>query len=221
MAAQASIVIYDDVLEDDDLAALAGVAAAVREAHRRDPTVWLRHEEQPRCLVERVVAALRPWAPPRSLGGEWWFHMQPTDVDLGLHFEKDDALARNGGRFRQPERSLILYLTDCGGPTIFTDQAYASPGEVVPAEPTRYALVAPRPNRLVSFDSRLFHGVLRDEGAPALRQSFLVNWWIEPPVEPDCVATIGGVSSAHVPAGDRSIVARAVEPEVVSFRSFG
>lgn len=219
--AQGSIVIFDDLLEDADLAALTGIAGVVHETHRRDPTVWFRHEDRPRCWVERVVEALRPWAPRQSSGGEWWFHMQPTDADLGLHFEKDDALARDEGVFRQPERSLILYLTDCGGPTIFTDQAYSPSEGVTPAEPSCYALVAPRRNRLVSFDSRLFHGVLRDDGSSALRQSFLVNWWSDPPREPDCVGAIAGISSARVPAGARPLVARALEPKEVPFRSIG
>lgn len=210
-----SILVFDDVLAPADIARLASVAAAVQDSHRDDATVWLAHAWAPRCLVDQVAAALRPWAPASSAGGEWWFHMQPCAADLRLHFEKDDALARETGALRRPDRSLILYLSERGGPTVFTDQTYRSPTEVYPVDPTQYALVEARRNRLVSFDSALYHGVLRDEVGSGLRQSFLVNWWGEPPSAPDCTLEIGGVSSARAPAG------APIEARVTAGRSVG
>ncbi len=165
----APILVVDDVLDQADLLTMSRIADATRATHGEDHTVWLRHEQSPRCFIERVVEALRGCAPPQTTGGEWWFHMQPTDSDLALHFEKDDAAARTSGVFRQPERAMLLYLTDHGGPTLFTEQRYVSPTEVEPAVPDRYALVSPRRNRLVSFDARLYHGVLSGARGEAAR----------------------------------------------------
>ena len=141
---------------------------------------------------------------PTCTGAEFWTQVKagddfeaPTCVDavidpsapagIGMHFDKDEAMAEEFRVGVFPALSTVTYLSEQargGPPTIVFDRVAGEEDEV----PIMRGVVShPRPGKHITFDGRLLHGVpptpeLREAGAAASpatpRITFLVNVWI-------------------------------------------
>ena len=122
-------------------------------------------DEPPRCGFDRVLAVLHAHvcsAFPQAAyakRAEWWAHCRPHGTGHQLHFDSDDE-GRAG--VRNPMVSCALYLTsDIGGPTLVTDQAIGSSRLA-----QRGWATLPHTNRLLMFNGKFLHGVVRVPPAP-------------------------------------------------------
>mmetsp|Transcript_24612 Transcript_24612/g.46711 ORF Transcript_24612/g.46711 Transcript_24612/m.46711 type:complete len:337 (+) Transcript_24612:419-1429(+) len=124
----------------------------------------------------------------RMAGAEWW--IQETDCHdepKELHTDCDVQLLDDGSCLRQhPCISSVFYFDVIGGPTVVFDQTKTDHSGLVPAVPTRVAVMHPQPNHLLVFQGDLFHGVLHPDHFPegVSRYVLLVNWWPRRPGGP-------------------------------------
>ena len=144
----------------------------------------------PRAYPEAAALALRPRLTELGPidGVEWWLsRMDPNDVGVDFHRDRDEKLALRTGRQRHPDWSSVLFLNRCRGGLLAVTAE--------PPDPTRpshaprrldFDLVAPVPNRFTCFEGSLTHGVLDarnqipDEPLPGrsrLRLTLVLNWW--------------------------------------------
>ena len=119
-----------------------------------------------RAVVDRVLAVLHahvcsafPHA-AHAKRAEWWAHCRPHGTGHQLHFDSDDE-GRAG--VRNPIVSCALYLTSgIGGPTLVTDQAIGSARLA-----QRGWATLPHTNRLLMFNGKFLHGVVRVPPRPS------------------------------------------------------
>lgn len=127
-------------------------------------------DEPPRCGFDRVLAVLHahvcsafPHA-AHAKRAEWWAHCRPHGTGHQLHFDSDDE-GRAG--VRNPIVSCALYLTSgIGGPTLVTDQAIGSARLA-----QRGWATLPHTNRLLMFNGKFLHGVVRVPPPPLMSTS--------------------------------------------------
>lgn len=160
---------------------------------------WYPLEKKPQSVFERLIRHLHRAAriPKSCKGGEWWFNIRPSDASMHGHFDKDEAELKRSGEFRHPVRSSVLYLTDCGAPTLIYKVKsteflqYCKTGKL----PYESYFIPPRLNRYAVFDGNLYHGSAYVENAftrvdlspDQPRIVLAVNWWRTKPGEPYCV----------------------------------
>jgi hypothetical protein len=156
-------------------------------------TFWFDLESRPAALPELAILALAGrFRDSGARGVEWWLsRMWTHEVRVDFHRDRDERLALAGGPERHPRLSSVLFLNRVkGGALAVTRQApdRLNPG-LVPL-PLEADLAGPRPNRFVSFDGRLTHGVLdARNGIPSgrlrergeLRLALIMNGWSRRP----------------------------------------
>jgi hypothetical protein len=152
-------------------------------------TFWFPLGARPTSLVELAALELRPLIPARAAGVEWWLsRMRPTSVQVDFHRDHDIHLAERTGRMAHPAVSSVLFLNRVRGGLLAVTAEPPEPDNpaCAPDRLDRLDLVAPRPNRLATFDGRLTHGVLdaenqvpsgRDAGPARMRRAVILNWW--------------------------------------------
>ncbi len=152
-------------------------------------TFWFDLETRPAALPELAVLALAgQFRESGARGVEWWLsRMWTHDVRVDFHRDRDERLALAGGPERHPRLSSVLFLNRVeGGALAVTRQAPDPLNPALVPLPLAADLVAPRPNRFVSFDGRLTHGVLdARNGVPSgrlrepgeLRLTLVMNGW--------------------------------------------
>ena len=138
---------------------------------------------------------------------EYWF--RDEWLNLELHRDCDELLLKENGTLRYPESGNILYLYSgsqvCGPTLIFNEESSLPPLQTTFTDVT---IIPARSNRLVTFNGKLAHSVVRptlayyDEseggsnlelfirkGRPASidqkRSVVLFNTWNEPPLAID------------------------------------
>lgn len=134
------------------------------------------------------------------VGAEWWIQEQGPDQGIGFHYDKDEAYASEHMTMRFPEVSTVTYLSASGAPTLILNQTTPDGNEEIPPLPREGFVVHPHPNKHLIFRGNLQHGVSAllarrppgeqqtkggEPGTP--RRTLLVNWWRQPPLEPNCV----------------------------------
>lgn len=161
-------------------------------------TFWFPLDASPTSQTERLALQLRQHLPDGSglLGVEWWIgRMDPRDVPLDFHHDRDLALFEQTGRLAHPRYSSVLFFNRVRGGSLFvTDQRLRRRGDVLtlsPAQPRQYATARPGPNRFAIFPGNLLHGVLdaRDQVPDRpldlppgpMRLSVVFNWWVRRP----------------------------------------
>jgi hypothetical protein len=151
----------------------------------------------PTNVVEDVILALRPGIAGRRriAGVEWWLsRMDPTDVRVDFHQDRDEKLALRTGQLVHPRISSVLFLNRVRGGALVVTREKPDPENpsLAPSRLDTADLVAPRPNRLVVFDGTLTHGVLDAEnripdgrlpGRARQRRTLVMNWWGHRPTE--------------------------------------
>ena len=151
----------------------------------------------PANVVEEVILSLRPGVVRRRrvAGVEWWLsRMDPTDVRVDFHQDRDEKLALRTGELVHPRISSVLFLNRVRGGALVVTKEKPDPDNpsLAPARLDTADLVAPRPNRLVVFDGTLTHGVLDAEnqipdgklpGRARQRRTLVMNWWGHRPTE--------------------------------------
>ncbi len=138
---------------------------------------------------------------------EYWF--RDEWLNLELHRDCDEFLLKENGTLRYPENGNILYLHSgsqvCGPTLIFDDKSSLPP---LQTKLTDVTIVPAKSNRLVTFNGKLAHSVVRpplayydeSEGGSNLEQFIrkgrtasidqkrsvvLFNTWNEPPLAID------------------------------------
>jgi hypothetical protein len=198
-------VIHDALPARDFQRLLRRVRALGTERLRRtyQTTFWYDFGP-PTNVVEQVILTLRPRLPQgrRIIGVEWWLsRMYTTDVQVDFHQDRDEKLALATGRLVHPRVSSVLFLNRVRGGALAITEELPDPDNpsLAPAG-MDFALVAPRPNRLVLFDGTLTHGVLdadnqvphgRLPGRSRLRLTLAMNWWHRRPMEVPTYAEAG------------------------------
>nr|WP_217917352.1 hypothetical protein [Myxococcus sp. AM009] len=148
-------------------------------------------------VVEDIILTLRPRiaASRRVAGVEWWLsRMYPTDVRVDFHQDRDEKLALRTGELVHPRISSVLFLNRVrGGALVVTrEPPDAANPSLAPANLDTADLVTPRPNRLVTFDGTLTHGVLDADnqipdgklpGTSRQRRTLVMNWWGHRPTD--------------------------------------
>ncbi|MBZ4417231.1 2OG-Fe(II) oxygenase [Myxococcus sp. RHSTA-1-4] len=151
----------------------------------------------PANVVEEVILALRPGVvgKRRIAGVEWWLsRMDPTDVRVDFHQDRDEKLALRTGKLVHPRISSVLFLNRVRGGALVVTREMPDPENpsLAPSRLDTADLVAPRPNRLVLFDGTLTHGVLDAEnripdgrlpGRARQRRTLAMNWWGHRPTD--------------------------------------
>lgn len=107
-------------------------------------------------LLQRIHMQLSEWKPTLSSASmvEVWAHHRPSMGAHQLHFDSDNE---GRDRIRHPIATAVVYLTDCGGPTLSTTQRLVVVSSTLA---TRGYLAAPRRGRLMGVDGRVLHGVV-------------------------------------------------------------
>ncbi|NVJ05051.1 2OG-Fe(II) oxygenase [Myxococcus sp. AM001] len=148
-------------------------------------------------VVEDIILTLRPRiaGSRRVAGVEWWLsRMYPTDVRVDFHQDRDEKLALRTGELVHPRISSVLFLNRVrGGALVVTrEPPDAANPSLAPANLDTADLVTPRPNRLVTFDGTLTHGVLDADnqipdgklpGTSRQRRTLVMNWWGHRPTD--------------------------------------
>ncbi|GEM_PF-304024 len=156
-------------------------------------TFWFDLGARPAALPELAILALAGrFRGSGARGVEWWLsRMWTHDVRVDFHRDRDERLALAGGPERHPALSSVLFLNRVrGGALAVTRQAPDPRHPALVPLPLEADLVGPRPNRFVSFDGRLTHGVLdarnevptgrlRETGQ--LRLALVMNGWARRP----------------------------------------
>ncbi len=124
-------------------------------------------------------------------------HSRPHVNGHQLHYDSDETRTEGGLSPRHPICSTVLYLSEgIGGPTLATNQRLSQDNNCALA--SKGWMVAPKINRLVTFDASVLHGVLPGRGipsragnrddnagavagavAPPRRLTFMVGFWRE------------------------------------------
>ncbi|MBF5044827.1 hypothetical protein FGE12_20680 [Aggregicoccus sp. 17bor-14] len=178
------------------LARAIGQVGTERLRQTYQTTLWYDFRQEPSCVVEEAIQALRPRVPPglRLAGAEWWLsRMYTTDVRVDFHQDRDERLALATGRLVHPRLSSVFFLNRVRGGALAVTREPPDPER--PSLAPRnldLTLVAPRPNRYVLFEGTLTHGVLDAEnqvptgklpGRSRLRRTIAINWWRARPTE--------------------------------------
>jgi hypothetical protein len=108
-----------------------------------------------------------------------------------LHFDKDEGAASMKQKMILPMRSTVTYLTAVGSPTaVFNAEYRAGPIYDVEEVATEAWIVFPSPNKHISFQGDLYHGIFQHvypDRRKDLRATLLVNYWSTKPLSPYCV----------------------------------
>ncbi len=153
-------------------------------------TFWMPVGALPACVIEEAVTAL--WQEGSHAGAEWWLsRMRTSNVQVDFHRDRDEQLARTTGRLVHPTRSTVFFLNRCrGGLLAVTAEAANPKNPAMAPDRLELDLVRPEPNRFVSFDGRLTHGVLdarnqipgaRLPREARLRLAVIINFWAKRP----------------------------------------
>lgn len=158
-------------------------------------TFWMPAGAPPSCVVEEAVAAL--WPRLDVAGAEWWLsRMYTSNVQVDFHQDRDEKLSVRTGALVHPVTSSVLFLNRCrGGLLAVTDQPPNPRNPAMAPDRLELDLVRPAPNRFVTFDGRLTHGVLdarnqipgaRLPPQPRLRLAVIINFWARRPTGVPC-----------------------------------
>jgi len=123
-------------------------------------------------------------------GAEWWIQSRGSKEGIGFHYDKDEAYASIHMKMSFPILSTITYLTSTGAPTLILNQTSLDGSMEYPEVPHEGFLSYPRDNRHVIFRGDLNHGVSKTlslDGEGGGRVTLLVNWWVDKPMEPNCM----------------------------------
>jgi hypothetical protein len=172
-----------------------GVMALGTTGIRRtyETTFWFDLGSRAAALPELAILFLGAvFSEAGARGVEWWLsRMWTHDVRVDFHRDRDERLALAGGPERHPRLSSVLFLNRVtGGALAVTAQAPEPANPALAPLPLEADLVGSRPNRFVSFDGRLTHGVLDAENAVPvsrrrargeLRLTLVMNGWARRP----------------------------------------
>ena len=136
---------------------------------------------------------------PRVSGGEWWVQKRDLKEDIGFHHDKDEAMASLKSTMKFPEVSTVTYMRGQGAPTVVFNQTTPDGNGALPVTPRHGVLSYPAVNRHLRFQGNLQHGVPAElapehqdgtivqlRGSGRERVTFLVNWWKNKPMGPNC-----------------------------------
>ena len=176
--------VVDQALSEANLRSLAAIFG-------RDAPYWPAHEGSDGFYSYNVplddagplggfLRALRPAAGvDEATSGEIWAHSREADGAHQLHYDLDEAALRSTGATRSPLKSSVFYLEtvdNAGAPTMIMERRLGDHEENAAGW-----LVAPRRNRLLTFDGSLLHCVVPPLPAPAdaarRRITVMVGWW--------------------------------------------
>ena len=126
-------------------------------------------------LDERLIYAIA--------GVELWAQRRPASSAMHLHFDVDEEHARHTSAdepLRCPATSVILYISDAGGPTLLLEQR---PRDAWRASVSCHACW-PRAGQLMAFPGDWLHGVVPADGASATeeRVTVVLNLWARKPL---------------------------------------
>jgi hypothetical protein len=135
----------------------------------------------------------------RVTGGEWWVQKRDLKEDIGFHHDKDEAMASLKSTMKFPEVSTVTYMKGQGAPTVIFNQTTPDGNGALPITPRHGVLSYPMTNRHLRFQGNLQHGVPAElapehqdgtivqlRGSGRERITFLVNWWKDKPMGPNC-----------------------------------
>lgn len=192
---------YENILPEYIIEQLVVECNAIADYEMTQPSLlngkyktrWFPKDQEPRTAIEEAITRLRDVVMPgdNNAGAEWW--VQRVDASgpkssIGWHVDKDESVASNQHYLSHPEYASIVYLTDLGGATLITNQWSPQGNGYMPPEATEGFLSYPKRNKYTIFYGELLHGVLQGPvPAPGQKRlTFLVNWWDEQPIEPNC-----------------------------------
>jgi len=207
--------VFDDALPPKLLEALI---AAVAPLPNRMHSFWTGLQSARPPLIAAVISRLQalvdiPALNSDGAGVEWWVRKAPAYHFQPWHVDKDEALFMRDKVVRPPIAATILYLSDVGGPTIFSSQTSDTDGlRLLPPRLERAWTIAPRRNRFVVGRGNAIHAVLPARAqAHQVRTSMPINWWPSPTVANDRLSTDVGsypdlaeLMAAPVPAEPRA-----------------
>ena len=184
-------------------------------------TWWYDPTQPPRFAIEEAIQSLSHQFITNHVtgditGAEWWVQHRHSNAPQHFHFDTDvgrhalsskqedtqeDTNANELPILRCPSLSSVLYLTECGGPTVIFGQRptvsdWTQQLELVPEEATECDIMFPRTNRYMIFRGDMLHGVMPSsvessvesvENETTMRTTLLVNWWCgKKPLSPAC-----------------------------------
>lgn len=110
-------------------------------------------------------------------GVEMWIQRRGADSAMHLHWDMDEERVRlEPGQLRTPAMSVVVYLSDAGGPTLVLRQQPRAPRE----GPRRCWCIWPHAGMVCRFPGDYLHGVLGDpdvQDAGSSRHTLILNFW--------------------------------------------
>jgi hypothetical protein len=132
----------------------------------------------PRNFIEQYILELYrlvqiefPEKAERIKIAEWWAHCRPHSMGHQMHYDSENE---GNGEIRHPILSSVLYLSECGGPTLVTNQIMGGPLA------DKGYMIFPQINRVGIFDSKYLHGVVPGRGNKMVRErrcTLMVGFW--------------------------------------------
>ena len=138
------------------------------------PRVQLDGTEQRHPLLADTVRHVMGEIDTRFGGVEMWIQRRAASAQMHLHWDMDEERVRLRHQLRTPSVTVVIYLTDAGGPTLVLRQTPHSPRR----GPRRCWCIWPHAGQACRFPGNYLHGVLGgDDSAAAPRHTLILNFW--------------------------------------------
>tara|TARA_B110001452_G_scaffold162334_1_gene135119 strand:+ start:1497 stop:2450 length:954 start_codon:yes stop_codon:yes gene_type:complete len=142
---------------------------------------WLPHSllvaaDTPHALLAETVKHIMGTSLGDFGGVEMWIQRRGANSAMHLHWDMDEERVRLQHQLRTPAVSVVVYLSDEGGPTLVLRQQLRAPRE----GPRRCWCVWPHAGMVCKFSGDYMHGVLGDpdgQDSGSSRHTLLLNFW--------------------------------------------
>jgi hypothetical protein len=179
---------FDNLLDEPSLGKL-------QQCFAKDAPFWIAHgyneyeskgyfsytftlDSSPRNFIEQYILEMYeliqiefPEKADKIRVAEWWAHCRPHSMGHQMHYDSENE---GEGEIRHPILSSVLYLTECGGPTLVTNQVMGGPLA------SKGYMIYPEVNRVGIFDSKYLHGVVPGRGPKMVHErrcTFMIGFW--------------------------------------------
>ena len=129
--------------------------------------------QQHHTLLADTVRHIMGELDARFCGLEMWIQRRKASAAMHLHWDMDEERVRLRRQLRTPILTVVVYLSDAGGPTVVLRQVPRAPRN----GPRRCWCVWPHAGQVSKFQGNYLHGVLSGDAAAPERHTLILNFW--------------------------------------------
>lgn len=178
-----NVSIYKKIISDADLSFICREAENILKIDRKQELNWWfdLNKEPSNCIESYIISVIEELKIKNDyIGAEWWIRDRTRDTDFhALHVDSDVEKNQNG-ILVETSISTILYLTDCGGPTVILDE------EINNKHSDKILYSYPERGKFLYFNTPYIHGVLPGYLNNQKRITLMFNLWKNRPEENLC-----------------------------------